>query len=100
MVKIPAIVYLIIGAIVTAGSMYIEGLTIFFYVGLIFIAVGVFKVVIAFVTKPKESAVEKQAEGIQQQQRQSAQRGIKTCPRCGAGSYPQANYCYYCGNRI
>ena len=99
MVKIPGIAFLVIGAVVTAASMYLPNLKVFFYVGLAFIAVGIFKVLIRYMTKPKESAMEKRAEGVQAAQRQQRQN-YKVCPRCGAGSYPQANFCYHCGTRI
>jgi ribosomal protein L40E len=100
MVKIPAIAYLLIGVLISVTSMYIEGLKLFFYVGLLFIAIGVFKIVVRFITKPKETTIEKKAEGISQQQQQYRQPGIKVCKNCGAGSYSQARFCYYCGTKL
>jgi len=105
--KISSPAYLIIGLIISGISWLIEfksgkSMMLFFYIGLLFIVVGVFKIVIKLIL-PKESPEQKptvQSVLTQQQQQQNKPFSIKACHRCKVRVNPSNNFCYQCGTRL
>jgi len=109
--KIPGPVYLILGLIVTGLSWFIDSKTessfaLFFYIGLVFLAVGVFKTIVKiiipkqdeqpFAQKPQQQTQQK----IQQQPQQNNNSNLKYCPRCRVQVSLSNNFCYNCGTRL
>ena len=64
MAKIPGIVYLIIGGGVAYVARYLSNedlnLDFFFWIGIVFMAIGVFKIVLSFITRMPKSGKENQ----------------------------------------
>ncbi len=129
MTKISGWVYLIIGAFVSGYSRYIQskitspGLTLFFWAGVIFIGIGVFKIVLSFIFKEKKiidstslSIQDKivnnlgfakdipkyDSEKINKERELilNKNRGIVACPKCGTKHYSNSNFCHICGTRL
>ena len=104
--KIHGIAYLIIGAILSFVSKYIDtkrnsaSLTLFFYIGLAFITIGIFKLLVSFILREKIPKPEKQTiqTVLANKPQQPAQ--IKTCPYCHSTVNPANNFCYNCGARL
>lgn len=94
MVKIPAIVYLLIGAGISYLS-YRAGdeLTIFFFAGLILIGVGVAKILIVRIFRTGVSKnVQKHLPRLHPH--------VRYCPRCRAPVRPVDRFCTKCGQRL
>ena len=90
MVKIHWLVYIIIGGGVLAASKLIERLDVFFWVGLAFLAIGIFKLVLSFITKQKESPAEVR----------SAYGSHNFCRKCGSVLMPNSRFCSSCGQKV
>lgn len=121
-VAIPPLAYIIIGAgisiyakIVQSTNPEYEAMTLFFYIGIIFVVVGVGKFLLN--QKNKEASIqEKQVEKSYQQQinkqqqawqqkmnmhnQTPAQHNIIACPRCNTRNYSSSNFCYSCGSQL
>ena len=110
MAKIHGIVYIIIGGAVAFASwaMSFESLKFFFYVGCVFVIIGMFKLVFKGMSDKEDKKIQKYKEQKQasanNQIRQQPQRQInmqyKRCHTCGNVMYARANFCSVCGTRI
>ncbi len=94
MAKIHAIVYLILGAVISYVSLRIGStFTVFFYIGLVFLGVGIAKLLIGFLLKKKETKPEKQSIRV-------TQPLWAHCPRCRSQVRTSDFFCWRCGNRL
>ncbi len=90
--KIHALVWLMLGILLSGASWYLgEDFVLFFYAGLVIIALGVFKIILSYVFSEKETIIEKKKAG--QEEHYSKCRHCKTmvrkidyyCSMCGKG---------------
>ncbi|OYT31932.1 hypothetical protein DRJ22_01150 [Candidatus Woesearchaeota archaeon] len=86
--KIPAIAWIIIGLFISIVSGLIE-LKLFIWAGLVFIIIGIGKLIKEFALKE-----EKENKETKTQQKEYY------CPRCKAKINPQSYYCQMCGQRL
>lgn len=94
MATIPAIVWLGLGAGIAYISLRIGGaFTFFFYIGLVFLGVGVAKILLSFIFRRKESKLEKKALPRELPK-------YFLCPRCRAQVHAGTNFCWKCGHRL
>ena len=129
MVKLSGWVFLIIGAVVSVYSTYVQskidspGLTLFFWVGIAMIGIGVFKLALAFVfgNKSKKDVTSNNlndkianslgfgkdlpkmdAEKLQRERGLILNRtkSIIICPNCSTKHYSNSNFCHMCGTRL
>ncbi len=111
--SIPGWLYLIFGAIITGYSQFLlnsKGLEkntvfqFFFYVGLIFIAIGIFKLIIRYALGEKKKKIDNDfAYGYNLEKTSNNQNNkykLITCPKCQAKNYKTYNFCYKCGSRL
>jgi hypothetical protein len=106
MASIPGWVYLIVGGAVAGFSKYIGAkmekapgaLTIFFWIGILLVAVGVFKLALGYMTGEKEQKPETKAP-VRGPGRPDYARDAIVCPRCNARLHPQSRFCNWCGTR-
>ncbi len=86
-----------VGLFVAITSAYMGGkVTLFAWVGLLFIVIGIGKVVYLFVLSPKES---KKEHTIVHPHRAPVTPAYY-CPRCRITIQSTDNFCKYCGNRL
>ena len=117
--RIHGLVYVVLGILMAVFSKFIESkldnnsMALFFWVGLGFIAFGVFRLMTLFVfndssKKPKlerknsnpelEKLKQEKAKMMSGQSRtQESEREIVVCPRCGVKHYSSSNFCHMCG---
>ncbi|MBI4150492.1 hypothetical protein HY492_00010 [Candidatus Woesearchaeota archaeon] len=96
MAKIPAFAYLLVGALVAYVSLRIgETFTFFFYVGLVFLGIGLAKLLIGFLLRKKETKTEKKLE-----QPAKPANHIRYCPRCRSACRMFDYFCWRCGTRL
>ena len=88
--KIHGIAYLVIGLFVTLVSSFVENMKIFIVFGIIFMAIGVGKLIFM---KTAEEVKEERQERV-------AQPKYIRCPSCHAFNYPYALRCHFCHKRI
>jgi len=99
MADIPPIVWIGIGLIVSVASMLIPGLLLFIAVGIIFIVIGVAKMMIA--SKNTSSLQNKHAYHTHSPRNEvSAGSDTRVCFVCGAKNNVLANFCGHCGHRL
>lgn len=98
--KIPSLVYIILGIVISVFSNFVSqrtennGIIIFFYVGIGFVIFGVFKLILGFVLRDKEKPVQqKKPKTIQN-------KSIIRCHVCQAKHYSNSNYCHLCGTKL
>ena len=90
MAKIPAIVWIVVGAVVLFFSYRIgTSFSAFLYLGALFILIGVFKLIFS---RKKEVPVQHPAHHIQHHGHY--------CPRCRYQVHPTDNFCKNCGHRL
>jgi hypothetical protein len=95
--KIPALIYLLVGAVVSYVSLRIGNtFTFFFYVGLVFIGIGLAKLLIGFLLRKKETKTEKKTL----QQETKPVNHIRYCPRCRSACRMFDFFCWRCGTRL
>ena len=94
MVKIHGIAYILIGIFISivSYSINIKNLYIFFYGGMFFIAYGVAKIVIKFITGQKEQQ--------KPQSMQKTHQSYKKCHRCGNIAKLTDRFCSKCGTKM
>ncbi len=91
--KIPALVWLMLGILLTVVSYYLgDEFVLFFYAGLLIIALGVFKLILSYVFSPKETIIEKKA--VQQKDHYSK------CRHCNNITRKIDYYCSMCGKQL
>ncbi len=115
MVKINGIVYIILsaGILFFSYSLDPQKFRIFIWIGYLFFAVGVAKLVIGFINKKKESRFEKKGVNIFQQQRHKGsshqrkatvndyrQQEVRYCFKCGSRLRGHENFCSVCGQNL
>ena len=99
MSKIHGLIYIIVGLFVSSISWKLNyaKLFLFFYLGLIFIIVGIVKLILG----PKANKEEMKPKSTQRNLHQSMQRQhYKRCQRCGNIARIHDNFCSRCGTRI
>ena len=88
-----------IGLFVAITSVWSGGkLSLFAWIGLVFIIIGISKVVALFVLSPKESKKEHQV--VHPQHAAPVQPRGYYCPRCRVTVQPTDFFCKYCGQRL
>lgn len=97
--KLPGIAFIGLGLIVSIASYFIDytKMIIFFYLGLVFIAVGVFRTGVNYMTK--EKGAPKSIRQIVSEDRVKKMQAI-LCPVCKSKQHPLFNFCPKCGARI
>jgi sulfite exporter TauE/SafE len=109
--SIPWFAYLVIGILVSAFSKVIDsstdsrGIMVFFYVGILFMLVGVGKLVIGQRTKKTAShaPVQSAVQNSQSSQRNVASdhpHSVIACRVCQTKNYASFNFCHSCGSRL
>ena len=110
LVSIPGWAYVLVGGIVAGVSKYLTskpdasaGLKLFFWLGLLLVAVGIFKIVFGYIMGEKKSVVDEEGEGQKMRSpkdRPAHARDAIYCSRCKAKLHPQSRYCNWCGTRV
>jgi len=99
MSKIHWLIYVIVGLFVSIASwrIYYNRFIIFFYIGLIFILIGIAKLIFSLMeTKEKKETAHKPQDKAHAHQAQQ----FKYCTRCGAQLRIHNNFCSRCGARV
>ena len=93
MAEIPWWMWLGIGLFVAVSSVFTGGqVTWFAWVGLVFVVVGIAKVVNIFVLSPRDTKKE--------QPKHSVVPPAFYCPACRMTAHQTDNFCRYCGTRL
>ena len=92
MVKIHGLVYVIVGLFVSIFSYQLnyEKLVFFFYIGLIFVVVGIAKIIFGLIGHRKNEASAAHHKAQHQQQ-------VKYCSKCGNVLKLHDRFCSRCG---
>lgn len=91
--NVPAFIWLMLGILLSTASYYLgEDFVLFFYAGLIIIALGVFKTILKYVFSEKETPVEKR-EAKQNEQ-------YSRCRYCKNIIRRIDYYCSMCGRQL
>lgn len=85
MEKIPGIVYLAVGIFVAVVSKWSGKLDFFFYVGLVFVAIGIFRIGTKYVTGQEPGRIIP---------------SVIHCPKCQTPCYTSSNFCHICGFKL
>jgi hypothetical protein len=101
MVKIHWSVYLIlgIGVLLTSYNLDTQKFQLFIWTGYIFLTVGIAKMVFWFITRVKESPVEKNEIRRELHQTRSHQKFERYCMKCGNPLGGHEIFCPKCGQR-
>jgi len=99
MAKIPGWAYAAVGVAVALYSKFVQSrngskvMSFFFWVGILILIFGVFKLVLSFITGKRERTPAT---------RPSTPPGANyiICPRCNAKLHPQSRYCNWCGTKL
>lgn len=102
--KIPGWAYLVVGGVIAGYSRFISSkssnsaLTIFMWIGIFLLIIGVFKIVAGFITGEKNEDKKFDYGG----ERNKSQIGVDyiICPRCNAKLHPKSRYCNWCGTKL
>ncbi|MBI2108403.1 hypothetical protein HYU10_05425 [Candidatus Woesearchaeota archaeon] len=111
MAEIHWLVYIIIGFFLVLGSWAIdqERLLFFYYVGFIFLLVGIVKFIYTKSKSSEEGQKSRHSKPANMGQRSynqpvhaahSKSPNVKYCQACRTASYYFANYCHKCGARL
>jgi len=82
--------------IILAKTPTMVAMKIFFYVGLLFIAIGIFQIIIKAVFSKPSKRIEREIESEIKKPRFI----VNHCPKCGAKNYNTFNYCQNCGCKL
>ena len=95
MAKIHGIVYIIVGLFVSILSWKFnkDKLIIFVYTGLLFILIGIAKLIFSFISRRKGKS-----DAANQKIQPKAQ--LKYCPQCGSAAKLHDKFCAKCGARL
>jgi hypothetical protein len=102
MASIPWWTWLGVGTIVTFVSIWAD-LTLFIWLGVIFIVVGIAKLAMFYILGAREQKPVSQNAAhpqVSPRVREYAQSQKALCPRCMANVSPADFYCRYCGTRV
>ncbi|MBI4448811.1 zinc ribbon domain-containing protein [Candidatus Woesearchaeota archaeon] len=91
---VPSWVFVLVGVIVSLVSWRMPKFMFFFYVGLIFIVVGVFRLAQSYVG----GGIKKDIERLDKSLAKHPQ--VTFCPRCNIPVYVTSNFCHHCGTRL
>ena len=92
MAKIPWWLWLGVGAVMFAMSYSVEKLQVFMYIGMLFIILGVFKLLVAFIIGGRAKRAVKESMELRTQE--------FSCPRCKAVVASSYEFCPHCGTRL
>ena len=96
MTKIPAWVFIAVGLFVSITSLFRYGKFIaFFYAGLVFIVVGLIKIISKLIGGKTEEADAHHAHSIPKHTLQ-----VKYCRQCGSQMRVHDRFCIRCGARV
>ncbi len=99
MAEIPWWAWLGVGLFVAISAAFTGGkVSLFAWVGIVFIVIGIAKVVYLFVLKPKETKQEQKI--VHPSHRIIQQPQAFYCPRCRITINPADVFCRYCGARL
>mgnify|MGYP001075016761 CR=1 FL=1 len=91
--KIPAIIWLMLGVLLSGASWYLgEEFILFFYAGMIITALGIFKLILQYIFSEKTSTKEKQMI--------KKQENYERCRYCNNLTRKIDYYCSMCGRRL
>ncbi|MFA6072964.1 MAG: hypothetical protein WC758_02545 [Candidatus Woesearchaeota archaeon] len=124
-------IFMAVGAAVSLFSRYVQkrggdGLGLFFWVGVIMIGIGVFKIITKFILRDNNKLKEekdkkkfdnplqrfglnKDLQGVnsgnalQEQQKVASEiqaKSILVCNKCGTKHYSTSNFCHICGSKL
>ncbi|MBI4146667.1 hypothetical protein HY489_05015 [Candidatus Woesearchaeota archaeon] len=95
------LIWLVVGLFVTITSTKLGGkLTMFLWVGILFIVIGIGKLAYKMLTAPKESH-KGHAPQVHKTTHHEVHNGPKRyCPKCGSQAIVHDNYCKHCGMRL
>ena len=109
MAKLPAWSWLIVGLIVAVTSSVVE-IPLFFWLGVVFVAIGAGKYALAAMTRektPKEKHLQQHVQRHQAQHQQAHHAAAMRHPThqyyrcsCGAPVKVSDNFCNHCGRRL
>ncbi|MBR9703430.1 zinc ribbon domain-containing protein [Candidatus Woesearchaeota archaeon] len=121
-IPVPWWAYLAVGGLITGYDLFLQSkvssdssMTLFFYLGLIFIIIGLGKIAFGKFAKKTNNDDKKTqqhyAKQLSQQQRawqheqqrqasHPGQHNVHHCPRCGTQSQQGNNLCHKCGARL
>lgn len=101
MAQIPSWLWLFAGIIVTAGSYYVGGkVALFFYLGLLFLLIGVAKAIIWFVMRKPKKTEGTQMPSPKAQPVQPVHGQYGKCRWCGRFVRLTDSFCWGCGRRL
>lgn len=105
MSSIHGTIFVIIGILMGGISLYKEELLIFRYASLVFIAYGVFKLLIKQLTtkstsQPLKTEQFKQESQYSREQRLFNEQQTGFCKRCKSQISSFDNFCSYCGSKL
>ena len=87
--------WLATGLFITITSAIVGGtVQLFVWIGLLFIIIGIAKVVLLLVLRPKETKIERKAMHMPVHHAKAA------CPRCRVSIERTDYFCRYCGTRL
>ena len=101
MTKIHGLAYLILGLLIGGFSYYINNknksnaFALFFYIGIIFVMIGIIKLLAKVVQK---KAVKKTEIHNHAHQRPTPTSQVRFCGHCGASLRQHDHFCPMCGN--
>lgn len=91
--KVPAVIWLMLGILLSGASYYLgEDFVLFFYAGLIIIALGVFKAILQYVFSERETKLEKKIT------KETTQ--YSKCRFCSNTVRKIDYYCSMCGRQL
>ncbi len=101
--KIPGWMWLACGIIMSVYSQIVNSSTEnnmmpFFYVGLFFLAIGIFKIVVSVITNPKVKVAKQSIK----EDSSSTENNFKIiyCPSCKSKTYSSYRHCQNCGFKL
>lgn len=98
MAEIPGVVWLAIGGVVTVVSLLMPQLIVFIVIGVIFLLIGLVKLIRSGMRKPKNNHTYHRTDPKTEKEVLSG--SAKACFVCGAKNAAQANFCGHCGHRL
>ncbi|PIN75155.1 hypothetical protein COV18_04350 [Candidatus Woesearchaeota archaeon CG10_big_fil_rev_8_21_14_0_10_37_12] len=97
MADLPWWSWISVGLFVSVSSAFFSGpVTLFVWVGIIFVVVGIAKLVMLFVLTPKKKT-QKEKKPVQQQRHQ---QHVRYCNTCRSMTHPQDRFCRFCGVKL
>lgn len=95
--RIPGIVYLIVGLGISIVSSFIEKFTVFLVVGIVFMAIGIGKIIMGIRSGSSDESGEEKK--VKKKNKKEIYRFAK-CPNCGSFNHVDVNNCRACGGNM